>query len=147
MIMNGGSHHEVQLLIRLEERIRFVSDPYAELTAFMYQYEQATNRHDFDDLAPLIADDATYWFTEGSYDGIDAIKVAVERTFAAILDEVYKLEELEWIAIADDLAVCRYHFRWTGVVDGKPTAGQGRGTNVVTKRNGVWKMLHEHLSR
>jgi ketosteroid isomerase-like protein len=60
---------------------------------------------------------------------------------------VYKLEELEWITIADDLAVCRYQFRWTGVVDGKPTAGQGRGTNVVTKRNGVWKMLHEHLSR
>jgi hypothetical protein len=23
----------------------------------------------------------------------------------------------------------------------------GRGTNVVTKDNGAWKMLHEHLSR
>jgi len=147
MIMDGGSHHEVRLLLRLEERTRFVSDPYDELTAFMYQYEQATNRHNFDDLAPLIADDATYWFTEGSYHGIDAIKVAIERTFAAILDEVYQLEELEWITIADDQAVCRYHFRWTGIVDGKPTAGQGRGTNVVTKRNGVWTMLHEHLSR
>nr|WP_308129554.1 nuclear transport factor 2 family protein [Actinoplanes polyasparticus] len=124
-----------------------MADPHAELTAFMYQYERTTNRHDFDELAPLIADGATYWFTEGSYHGIDAIKAAVERTFATIFDEVYQLEELEWIAIADDLAVCRYRFRWNGTVDGKPTSGQGRGTNVVTKRNGVWKMLNEHLSR
>lgn len=124
-----------------------MSDPYAELTAFMYRYEQATNRHDFGELAPLIAEDATYWFTEGSYHGIDAIKAAVERTFATILDEVYKLEALDWVAVADDLAVCRYRFRWTGLVDGKPASGQGRGTNVLTKHNGVWKMTHEHLSR
>ena len=124
-----------------------MSDPYAEPTAFMHLYEQATNRHDFNELAPLIAEDATYWFTEGSYHGIDAIKAAVERTFATILDEVYRLEALDWVAIADDLAVCRYQFHWTGVVDGKPASGQGRGTNVMTKRNGVWKMLHEHLSR
>jgi ketosteroid isomerase-like protein len=76
-----------------------------------------------------------------------AIRAAVERTFATILEEVYKLEELEWVAIANDLAVCRYRFRWTGIVDGKPASGQRRGTKVVTKRNGAWKMLHEHLSR
>ena len=130
-----------------EEWVWYVSDLDAELTSFVYRYEQATNRHDFDELVPLIADDATYWFTEGSYDGIDAIRAAVERTFATILDEVYTIEDLEWVAIADDLAVCRYRFRWSGVIDGESASGQGRGTNVVTKRNGAWKMLHEHLSR
>jgi ketosteroid isomerase-like protein len=124
-----------------------VSDLDAELTSFVYHYEQATNRHDFDLLVPLIADDATYWFTEGSYHGIDAIRAAVERTFATILDEVYTIEGLEWVAVTADLAVCRYRFRWTGVVDAKPASGHGRGTNVVTKRNGAWQMLHEHLSR
>lgn len=124
-----------------------MSDATAGLTAFMRRYEQATNRHDFDQVAPLIADDASYWFTEGSYHGIEAIRAAIERTFATIQDEVYRIEELEWVAVADDLAVCRYRFRWTGVVDGKPASGQGRGTNVVTRRHGVWKMRHEHLSR
>lgn len=124
-----------------------MSDGTAGLTAFMRRYEQATNRHDFDQVAPLIADDASYWFTEGSYHGIEAIRAAIERTFATIQDEVYRIEELEWVAVADDLAVCRYRFRWTGVVDGKPASGEGRGTNVVTRQHGVWKMRHEHLSR
>jgi ketosteroid isomerase-like protein len=124
-----------------------VSDLDAELTSFVYQYEQATNRHDFDQLVPLIADDATYWFTDGSYHGIDAIRAAIQRTFAAILDETYEIKDLEWVAITDDLAACRYRFSWKGVVEGKPASGQGRGTNVLTKRNGAWKMLHEHLSR
>jgi ketosteroid isomerase-like protein len=119
----------------------------AELTSFMHQYEQATNRHDFDELVPLIADDATYWFTEGSYQGIVAVRGAIERTFTTILDEVYRIEDLEWVAVTDDLAVCRYRFCWTGTVDGELASGQGRGTNVVTKQNGEWKMVHEHLSR
>lgn len=124
-----------------------MSDLDAELTQFVQAYEQATNRHDFDELVPLIADDATYWFAEGSYHGIAAIRTAIERTFATILDEVYRIEDLEWVATTDELGVFRYHFRWNGLVDGKPVSGQGRGTNVVVKRNGAWKMLHEHLSR
>jgi ketosteroid isomerase-like protein len=124
-----------------------MSDLEAELTSFVKRYEQATNRHDFGLLVPLIAEDATYWFTEGSYRGIDAIQAAVERTFATIFDEVYEIQDLEWVAVADDLAVCRYRFSWKGVIDGEPASGHGRGTNVMTKRDGTWKMSHEHLSR
>jgi hypothetical protein len=75
-------------------------------------------------------DDATYWLTDGSYHGIDAIKAALERTFTTILDEIYTIDKMEWVA------VCRYRYRWTGVIDGAPASGHGRGT-----------MLHEHLSR
>ena len=124
-----------------------VADLSAELTAFMRQYEQATNRHDVDQVAPLIAQDATYWFTDGSYHGIDAIKAALEHTFTTILDETYKIDQMEWAAVTEDLGVCRYHFHWTGTIDGAPASGHGRGTNLVIKRNGTWKMLHEHLSR
>jgi ketosteroid isomerase-like protein len=124
-----------------------MSDLETELTSFVERYEQATNRHDFGQLVPLIAEDATYWFTEGSYHGIDAIRAAVERTFATILDEVYEIQNLEWVAVADDLAVCRYRCSWKGVIDGEPASGHGRGTNVMTKRDGAWKMSHEHLSR
>jgi ketosteroid isomerase-like protein len=113
-----------------------MSDLDSEVTSFIHRYEQASNRHDFGQLAPLIAEDATYWFTEGSYHGTAAIRAAVERTFSTILDEVYGIEELEWVAITDGFAVCRYRFRWTGMVDGKPASGQGRGTNVLTKHNG-----------
>lgn len=118
----------------------------AELAAFMAQYEQANNSHDINRVVPLIVPDAVYWFSDGSYRGLEEIARAIEQTFAAIQDEVYEVKDIEWVVLAADHAVCRYRFCWTGVVDGQPRSGQGRGTNVIVKRDGAWKMQHEHLS-
>jgi ketosteroid isomerase-like protein len=123
-----------------------VSDPAAELTAFLRRYEQANNSHEIDRVVPLIAEDAVYWFSDGSYRGSDEITGAIERTFDAIRDEKYEITDLEWVVLVADHAVCRYRFFWTGVVDGQPRSGQGRGTNVIVRRDGAWKMQHEHLS-
>lgn len=117
-----------------------------ELTAFLRRYELANNSHDFSRVAPLICEDATYWLSEGSYHGIEEIRVAIERTFATIQEEAYQIHDLAWVAVTSELAVCTYGFRWQGLVDGRPASGSGRGTNVVARRDGVWKMLHEHLS-
>jgi ketosteroid isomerase-like protein len=46
-----------------------MSDPATQLAAFMAEYERAANSHDVQQVVPLIADDATYWFTDGSYRG------------------------------------------------------------------------------
>jgi ketosteroid isomerase-like protein len=119
-------------------------DPPSE---FLRRYLEATNRHDFALLEPLIAADAVYWFTDGSYRGRAAISEAITRTFAAIQDEVYEIHDLEWVDVGPRSAVCRYHFRWTGIVDGRPASGEGRGTNVLARRDGHWQVLHEHLSR
>ena len=121
-------------------------EPTIAPTAFIRAYEQATNSHDIAQLAPLIASDAVYWFTDGSHRGRDAVLAAISQTFATIRDEVYWINELEWIATDASQAVCRYHFAWTGIVDGRPRSGSGRGTNVLVKNDGTWQMLHEHLS-
>ncbi|WP_433891510.1 YybH family protein [Streptomyces sp. CA-111067] len=123
-----------------------MSDLAAELTAFMTRYEQATNSHDIDRVVPLIVPDAVYWFSDGSHRGLGEIGGAIERTFAAIQHEVYEIRDLEWIVMTADHAVCRYRFSWTGLVDGRPRSGGGRGTNVIVRRDGTWKMQHEHLS-
>ena len=123
-----------------------MSDLAAELTAVLRQYEQATNSHDIDLVMPLIAEDAVYWFSDGSHEGLDQIAGAITRTFDVIRDETYEISDLEWVVLADDHAVCRYRFFWTGTVDGQPRSGKGRGTNVLVKRDGAWKMQHEHLS-
>ena len=94
----------------------------------------------------MIAGDATYWFTDGSYQGLEAIKAAIEQTFTAIRDEVYEIRDLEWVVLTAEHAVCRYGFSWQGLVAGQPRSGGGRGTNVVVRRDGTWKMQHEHLS-
>jgi ADP-ribose pyrophosphatase YjhB (NUDIX family) len=119
----------------------------AELTAFMAEYERAANSHDVQRVLPLIADDASYWFTDGSYRGREEIAGALERTFAAIHDEVYEVREVEWVALTAEVAICRYRFCWRGVVDGQPSSGLGRGTNALVKRIGGWRIQHEHLSR
>jgi ketosteroid isomerase-like protein len=98
-----------------------------QLAAFMAEYERAANSHDVQRILPLIADDATHWFTDGSYRGREEITDALERTFAAIHDEVYGIREVEWVAATDEFAACRYRFSWRGVVDGQPVSVCRRG--------------------
>jgi len=123
-----------------------MSDLAAELNAFMTAYEEANNRRDIGGVVQMIAEDATYWFSDGSYRGLEEITAAIERTFLMIQDEVYEIGNLEWVVLTPEHAACRYGFSWTGVIDGRPRSGQGRGTNVLVKRDEEWKMQHEHLS-
>lgn len=43
------------------------------------------------DVAPMIADHATYWFTDGSYQELPQISEAIMETFAAIQNETYEV--------------------------------------------------------
>ena len=47
----------------------------------MKDYEARLNRHRFEDVEPLIAADAVFWFNDGSHRGIDAVWAAFTRTF------------------------------------------------------------------
>jgi len=118
-----------------------------ELNTFLKSYEQANNSHIWANVEPFIAPDATYWFTEHSYKGIDEIRTAIETTFTKIQDEVYEISNATWPVATGTVAVCTYAFRWQGTVDGQQASGNGRGTNVLEKRNGSWQIVHEHLSK
>ena len=117
-----------------------------ELDAFMKEYEQRTNAHDADRWREVVAEDATYWFTEGSYEGVEDVAAAVQRTFEEVQDEVYTISDAHWVTATAKAAVVRYRFHWVGYVDGEEREGRGRGTNAMVKRDGQWLMLHEHLS-
>lgn len=117
-----------------------------ELSLFLKEYELATNSHVFDNVRPLIAEDAVYWFSDGSHIGIKQIEAAFTETFNKIQDEKYEIKNVKWISLENTSAVCIYNFSWKGVVDGKPKEGHGRGTNVLSKVNGNWVITHEHLS-
>jgi len=112
----------------------------------MTAYEKANNSHVWSNVEPFIADNATYWFTDGSFSGIEEIRGAIESTFEKIKDEVYSISDLKWPVQADSVAVCTYHFHWEGTVDGVKQTGSGRGTNVLAKSSDDWRIIHEHLS-
>src|SRR5258708_4130953 len=113
---------------------------------FLHEYEQRTNTHRFEEIAPLIAEQAIYWFNDGSFQGIEAIKQAFEKTWALIQDEQYAIEQVQWLVNEAQTAVCLYLFRWQGKVDGQLLQGAGRGTSVFQRVDGQWKVSHDHLS-
>lgn len=110
------------------------------------EYEHRTNTHRFEEVAPLIADDAIYWFNDGSFQGHEAIKQAFEKTWAYIQDEQYAIENVQWLVDNEPSAVCIYLFHWQGRVAGQLMQGAGRGTSVFARRDGRWQVIHEHLS-
>jgi hypothetical protein len=113
---------------------------------FLHEVEQKTNTHRFEEVAPLIADNAIYWFNDGSFQGKAAIRAAFERTWAGIQDEQYTIEDVQWLVDDEAVAVCVYRFRWQGMVEGRQMEGMGRGTSVFQKVNDRWQVIHEHLS-
>ncbi|MEK6886741.1 MAG: nuclear transport factor 2 family protein [Nanoarchaeota archaeon] len=117
-----------------------------EVTAFLKEYEKAANSHVFDNVKPLISDDAVYWFSDGSHVGIEQIEKAFINTFNKIRDENYMIKDVKWLVLENNFAVCIYHFAWKGIVNGKFKEGHGRGTNVISKSSERWVIIHEHLS-
>ena len=112
----------------------------------LQEYERRTNTHCFAAVAPLIADDAVYWFTDISYRGRDTIRQAFERTWAFIRDERYTIDNVHWLDEDEHTATCIYTFHWQGMTLHGPAEGSGRGTNIFRKQDGHWQVIHEHLS-
>ena len=98
-----------------------------DAVSFLAEYERRTNAHDIEAWGELIAEDATYWFTNGTHVGKRAVIEAVAHNFRVIEDETYRISDVEWVHLADDVAVVRYRFDWRGIHDGQPARGSGRG--------------------
>jgi hypothetical protein len=117
----------------------------AEAAAFLREHHRRTHGHDPETIASLTSPDATYWFTDGSHRGRDAIVSAIADPRQTVEDETYEIRDIEVVAQTESLAVLRYTVHWTGRVDGHPAAGRGRGSNIVARRGSGWQILHEHL--
>lgn len=75
----------------------------------MAAYAERINQHDFSLLALLIAENAVFWFSSGSYVGLDQARRAFERTWQRLQNETYWLESLTWIVKGDQAASYTYH--------------------------------------
>ena len=105
------------------------------------------NAKDLDGTLELIADDAVYFWSNGSsMFGKAAIAEGLKRNFDTIQNDTYETLDVTWIVKSDDLAACVYQFRWTGEIEGKAVAGGGRGSSVLRRVHGQWRTVHEHLS-
>lgn len=110
------------------------------------KYEVEINKNNFDLLVPLISRDCVFWFSSGTFCGLDETRKAFEKTWNMIKNETYWLSDIQWIAEGDSASVCIYTFHWNGIIDDKHCEGKGRGTSCFRKEGSEWKIIHEHLS-
>jgi len=100
--------------ITINDRIELMH----ELETFLEAYEQAANSADFTNVAPFIATNATFWFTNGIFTGKAEIKKAFEDTWGSIKDETYTISNVQWVATNYWVSSCTYTFTSDGHVDG-----------------------------
>lgn len=119
-----------------------------EIHAFLRAYEAAANSRKFDEVEHLIHPDATYRFTDGDFVGRTAIRAAFEKTWAYVVeDERYWLTDVKVVCTDADTACLTYDFHWTGIGANGPFEANGRGTQIVVRRDGRLASIYEHLSR
>lgn len=117
-----------------------------ELNTFLEAYGKANDTLNFQNVAPFIADDAVFWFTNGAFVGTDAIRKEFEATWKRIQSETYTVSDIEWMVVTYNNAVRRYVFRSDGEVNSERQIYEGRGTTVLKRIDGNWQIVHEHLS-
>ena len=113
-------------------------------TALM-TYVEKLNTHSWEQIASCVTEDAVFIFTEDTFVGKAAAKTAFEKTFKLIENEVFSLHDIVWTVVTEDVATCRYEFRWKGLIEGQESSGGGRGTSILRKVDGRWLIAHEHL--
>jgi ketosteroid isomerase-like protein len=138
-----------KLLLALFGGLFIVSLSAAETTmnhaTALSAYVEALNTQSWDRIAPHVAEDAAFIFTEDTFVGKAAAKGAFEKTFKLIENEVFSLHDIAWTVVTEDVAACRYEFRWKGLISGQQSSGGGRGTSILRKVDGRWLITHEHL--
>lgn len=113
---------------------------------FLSSYESALATQSWPVVSPLIHPEACVTFSNGHvFIGKAEVQRAFERNFALIQEEQYALSDIHWLRKAADFAVCLYTFHWSGLTNGEPISGSGRGTAVLVNQQGQWLLLAEHL--
>ncbi len=119
-----------------------------KLEDFIKSYEIALGTQNWKNIEPLISESISVTFSDGTvHFGKNKVQTAFENNFSKIKNEEYLIDNVRWLSRKENFAVYLFDFFWTGIVNGKSVSGNGIGTSVLTKEDGSWKLLTEHLGR
>ncbi len=112
---------------------------------FIKAYENTLATQSWEQVAPLIHQDCVATFSEGTYIGKAEVEKAFRKTFTLIKDEKFAVSDIHWVQETENTAILIYIFSWSGIIDGMPASGSGRGTSILIKQDGKWQLICEHL--
>ncbi len=117
-----------------------------ELETFLEAYGRAVSSKNFSNVAPFIADDASFWYTDRNLEGKGNIREAFEDNWKRIQDATCTPSDVQWIATSYRVASCTHTFKSDDTASREHQAYKVKGTRVLARRNGSWRIVHEHLS-
>jgi ketosteroid isomerase-like protein len=123
--------------------------PNPEILSFAGALSSATNSHNFDRVVPFIDPEAVYYFSSGRVmRGIEEIRAGFESVWERIEGERYMVGNINCRFVLPKAALYVYQFNWEGMVKGEYESGEGRGIQLLRKREKEenWKIYRQRLT-
>lgn len=117
---------------------------------FLNHFEDVAMKEDFNLLRDMIDERAYFRFNDGDFVGRQAIQAAFEKSWRAdptVRKARFYLSDIVVLATDSSSATATYTYNWEGSQGGREFRIQGRGTRVLLRENGKFRIIHEHLSR
>jgi hypothetical protein len=117
---------------------------------FLHHFEQEAMKEDFSLLEDMIDERACFRFNDGDFVGRQAIQAAFEKTWRGdptVKKARFYLSDIVVLMTDKASAAATYTYNWEGSQSGREFRIQGRGTRVLLREGGTFRILHEHLSR
>ncbi len=130
---------------RLERLTTYQKVLRTSLETCMDDYCAALNTHDFVNVAPYFVAEPVVWYTNVEIYHHRTLAMHMHNVWKDIPDEVYATFGRKWPVISADHATCCYYFRYEGHTTEGFIRKFGKGTNVLVRQDGIWKISHMNL--
>ena len=118
--------------------------------AFLEGFERLAEREDFALIREMIGEHAFFRFNDGDFVGRPAIQAAFERTWRGdptVVKARFYLSDIAVLTVDERTATATYTYTWEGSQGDRAFTVRGRGTRVLVRDGGGFRIVHEHLSR
>lgn len=117
---------------------------------FLHHFEEVALEEDFDLIRSMIDERACFRFNDGDFVGLPAIQAVFEKTWRGdptVKKTRFYLTDIVVLTTDHTSASATYTYNWEGSQGSQVFTIQGRGTRVLVREAGRFRIVHEHLSR
>ena len=117
---------------------------------FLNRFEEIAEQEDFGLVEDMIHEHAVFRYNDGDFIGRAAIQAAFEKSWRGdpnVRKARFYLTDIRVLTTDHATAAATYTYNWEGSQGEHQFKIQGRGTRVLVKEDGRFRIIHEHLSR